>query len=203
MTLAGKSRKDVLTEFREAEILSAARQVFARQGFAEASMEDISQAAGLAKGTLYLYYHSKQELYRAALRAGLLDLCAALDRALGEAETATEAVQAYALTKIRFFDEHRDFFRIYHTEFGKAAGGAIDPEFRGLIEKHKEALARSIRRGGAAKGLNAAAASKAADAVADLTRGIVLRRLMGESEEKAEKEVAFVVDLAKKAMGCR
>ena len=74
MPVAGRTRKDVVTEFREAEILQAARQVFARQGFADASMEEIAQVAGLAKGTLYLYYDSKRELYRAALRAGLVEL---------------------------------------------------------------------------------------------------------------------------------
>jgi AcrR family transcriptional regulator len=203
MTVDGKTRKDVLTEFREAEILAAARQVFAREGFAEASMEGISHAAGLAKGTLYLYYSSKQDLYRAALRAGLLEFSAALEKALGEAATVTAAVQAYATTKIRFFDAQRDFFRIYHTEFGKAAGGAVDPEFRQLIEKHRAMLARAIRRASPGKGLTPAAAARAADAVADLTRGVVLRRLMGQSEEDVEKEVAFVVELARKALGRR
>ena len=81
MPVAGKTRKDVVTEFREAEILQAARQVFARRGFADASMEEIAQAAGLAKGTLYLYYDSKRELYTAALRAGLVELAEAVERA--------------------------------------------------------------------------------------------------------------------------
>ena len=88
MPVAGRTRKDVVTEFREAEILQAARQVFAREGFADASMEEIAQVAGLAKGTLYLYYDSKRELYRAALRAGLVELCDTLQRAIGKAGTA-------------------------------------------------------------------------------------------------------------------
>src|SRR4249919_3784848 len=98
MPVAGKTRRDVVTEFREAEILQAARQVFARRGFADASMEDIAQVAGLAKGTLYLYYDSKRELYRAALRAGLVELCDALERAIDKAPSLPAKLQAYVTT---------------------------------------------------------------------------------------------------------
>lgn len=201
--VAGKTRKDVVTEFREAEILQAAREVFARRGFAEASMEEIAQEAGLAKGTLYLYYESKRELYRAAIRAGLLELCGALERAIEHAPSLSAKLEAYVTTKVAYFDEHRDFFRIYLAEFGQAACGAVDPYFRDLSLRQSRLLESAIREGtrGQAK---PAAAEEAAHAVSDLTRGVILRRLMGwSSEQKAEKEVAFVVDFAKKALGCR
>ena len=49
--------------------------------------------AGLAKGTLYLYYDSKRELYRAALRAGLVELCEAIERAVAAAPLARRAAR--------------------------------------------------------------------------------------------------------------
>jgi len=201
--LAGKTRKDVVTEFREAEILQAARQVFARRGFADASMEDIAQVAGLAKGTLYLYYESKRELYRAAIRAGLVELCDALERAIDGVPNLSAQLEAYVTTKVAYFDEHRDFFRIYLAEFGHAACGAIDPYFRDLSLRQSRLLESAIRAGAKGAG-RAVAAQEAAYAISDLTRGVILRRLMGwSSEPKAEKEVAFVVDFAKKALGLR
>jgi AcrR family transcriptional regulator len=204
MPLAGKSRKDVVTEFREAEILAAARQVFARRGFAEASMEEISQVAGLAKGTLYLYYESKRDLYRAALRAGLLELGEAVERAVAQAPSLGAGLEAYVTTKVAYFDEHRDFFRIYLAEFGQAGCGSMDPHFRDVSLRQGKILQRVIReaiRNGTAR---AVSAEEAAFAVADMTRGVVLRRVMGLSDAaKAKKEVAFVVDFAKKALGCR
>ena len=203
--VAGKTRKDVVTEFREAEILEAARRVFARRGFADAAMEEIAQVAGLAKGTLYLYYDSKRELYQASLRAGLLELCDALERAIERAPTLAARLEAYVTTKVAYFDEHRDFFRIYLAEFGQAACGAMDPQFRDLSLRQSRMLEAAIReaaKAGGAKG--AVAAQEAAHAVSDLTRGVILRRLMGWSgEPNAEKEVAFVVEFAKKALGCR
>jgi AcrR family transcriptional regulator len=201
--VAGKTRKDVVTEFREAEILQAARQVFARRGFADASMEEIAQVAEVAKGTLYLYYASKRELYRAALRAGLVELCEALERAIEAAPTLSLRLAAYVATKVAYFDEHRDFFRIYLAEFGHAACGSMDPYFRDLSQRQSGLLQAAIREGLRGSG-RAVAAEEAAHAVSDLTRGVILRRLMGwSSDPKPEKEVAFVVDFAKKALGLR
>jgi AcrR family transcriptional regulator len=202
MPVAGRTRKDVVTEFREAEILEAARQVFARRGFAEASMDEIAHAAGLAKGTIYLYYPSKRELYRAALRAGLVELVGAVERAMAKAPTLGARLEAYVTTKVAYFDEHSDFFRIYFAEFGNAVCGSSDPYFRDLSLRQVGLLEGVIREG--TRGVSQRAAREAAYAVADLTRGVILRRLTGWSREpKAEKEVAFVVDFAKKAIGCR
>ncbi|HVB38785.1 MAG TPA: helix-turn-helix domain-containing protein, partial [Vicinamibacterales bacterium] len=65
MPLEGRTKQDVLSEFRCAEILTAARGVFARKGYQAATMDDIAGAAGVGKGTLYLYYRSKRDIYLA------------------------------------------------------------------------------------------------------------------------------------------
>lgn len=204
MPIAGRTRKDVVTEFREAEILTAARHIFARRGFAEASMEEISHAAGLAKGTLYLYYDSKQDLYRAALRAGISELCETLEHGLQTAPSLAARIEAYVTTKVAYFEEHRDFFQIYLAEFGHAACGAFNPDFQDLAQRQKQILVRAIREKGRGRGVGPLAAEQAAHAVSDLTRGVILRRLMGWTDAASvKKEVAFVVDFAKRALGCR
>jgi AcrR family transcriptional regulator len=52
-------KQKVVAEFRRSEILAAATKVFATKGFVATRMEDIAKAARLAKGTLYLYFQSK------------------------------------------------------------------------------------------------------------------------------------------------
>lgn len=54
---------------RTEQIILAAMQVFAARGFADARMEDIAEAAGLSKGTLYLYFDSKDAVIEAILNA--------------------------------------------------------------------------------------------------------------------------------------
>jgi TetR/AcrR family transcriptional regulator len=56
-------------EARPDEILDAALDVFGEQGFARARLEDVAQRAGVSKGTLYLYFDSKETLFREMVRA--------------------------------------------------------------------------------------------------------------------------------------
>lgn len=56
-------------EARPDEILDAALHVFGEQGFARTRLEDVAKRAGVSKGTLYLYFKSKEELFRAMARA--------------------------------------------------------------------------------------------------------------------------------------
>ena len=64
MTKLPRRRKDT----RPAELLDAALAVFADKGFTAARMEDIAARAGAAKGTLYLYFPSKEAVFEALVR---------------------------------------------------------------------------------------------------------------------------------------
>jgi AcrR family transcriptional regulator len=55
-------------QHRPPEILAAALHSFAQRGFAATRMDEIARAAGIGKGTLYLYYPTKEDLFRALVR---------------------------------------------------------------------------------------------------------------------------------------
>lgn len=55
-------------EARPAEILAAALTVFIEQGFAAAKLEEVAKRAGIAKGTLYRYFDTKEDLFRAVVQ---------------------------------------------------------------------------------------------------------------------------------------
>ena len=59
-------------EARPDEILAAALTSFAARGFAATRLEDVAARAGISKGTLYLYFKSKEELFEAVVRTRLL-----------------------------------------------------------------------------------------------------------------------------------
>jgi AcrR family transcriptional regulator len=63
-----RRRKDA----RPDEILAAALASFAERGFAATRLEDVAARAGISKGTLYLYFKGKEELFEAVVRATLL-----------------------------------------------------------------------------------------------------------------------------------
>jgi AcrR family transcriptional regulator len=57
---------------RPGEILSAALASFAERGFAATRLDEVAARAGVTKGTLYLYFHSKEELFKAVVRQELV-----------------------------------------------------------------------------------------------------------------------------------
>lgn len=69
-TRARRRRK----EARPSEILDAGFEAFAEKGFLGTSMDDVAVRAGVAKGTVYLYFESKEALFAAAVRARIVPL---------------------------------------------------------------------------------------------------------------------------------
>jgi AcrR family transcriptional regulator len=63
-------RKDA----RPAELRAAALDLFVERGYAATRLDDIAARAGVGKGTLYLYYASKEDLFKAVIREGLVPL---------------------------------------------------------------------------------------------------------------------------------
>ena len=90
MTPLPRRRKDT----RPAELLDAALAVFAEKGFAAARMEDIAARAGAAKGTLYLYFPSKEAVFEALVRTMIVPNLALAEAALAEHRRTGRAAAA-------------------------------------------------------------------------------------------------------------
>ena len=58
-------------EARPAELLSAALDLFVEKGFAATRVEEVAQRAGVSKGTVFLYFATKEELFKAVVRKNL------------------------------------------------------------------------------------------------------------------------------------
>jgi len=69
-----------------AKLVRAAREVFSRQRFDEVRITDITAGAGVASGTFYTYFHSKEEVFREVASRVLEEMSAAPRRAPGEIE---------------------------------------------------------------------------------------------------------------------
>jgi AcrR family transcriptional regulator len=71
-------------EARPAELLAAALACFKERGFAATRLDDVAAQAGVTKGTIYLYYPSKEELFKAVVRGELVPNIERLEAALDE-----------------------------------------------------------------------------------------------------------------------
>ena len=80
-----------LPEERPRQILDAALTVFAERGLAAARLDDIAKRAGLSKGTIYLYFPNKEELFREVIRHSVV---AFIERGEAQVEALADPLQA-------------------------------------------------------------------------------------------------------------
>ncbi len=79
-------------EARPSEILDAALDVFAEKGFAAARLDEIAARAGVSKGTLYLYFASKEELLKAVVQTDIVGMIAEGRAMIEQFEGPTDAL---------------------------------------------------------------------------------------------------------------
>jgi AcrR family transcriptional regulator len=192
-----RTKHEVVTEFRCSEIMDAARYVFAHKGFTATTMEDIAERAGIAKGTLYLYYHSKRELFLGALVQGIRQLSADTVRKVETASGVLGKIEAFVRTRVEYFENNRDFFLIYHSEIGdllvhpaKQAGESAEL----YLDQARllEAVLNEAELNGEVRALRAGAA---AFTICDITRSVIVQRLLGWSTATIEEDLQHVISL--------
>ena len=144
---ANKTRADRSAARREA-ILEAALDEFAARGFAAARLDDVARRAGVAKGTIYLHFRDKQELFEELVRTMLVPHIAALEM-LATAEGSPRALGEFVLNHfVRDVLGTRvaDVIRLVIQE-GSRFPEIADFYFREVVQRAIVALSRLLRRG--------------------------------------------------------
>jgi AcrR family transcriptional regulator len=108
-----------LPEQRPSQIMDAALEVFGEHGLAATRLEDIAKRAGLSKGTIYLYFPNKEELFREMIRHTVVAQIERREQLMNDpSSSSTELI-------VRFMREHWKFtrsaqfaplFRLIHVE---------------------------------------------------------------------------------------
>jgi AcrR family transcriptional regulator len=195
MPSGSRSKADIVAEFRSAEIMAAARDVFARNGFSDTTMDDIAEAAGLAKGTLYLYFKSKRDLYMAALKQGISELNAQTIEAVEAARGAQEKIRALVSTRIAYAEENREFCKIYYSELGNLVHPVPTiAEFKKMYMQQVEYVTGVLEAAAGSGEIRAGSARPMALMIYDLTRGSNARRLLGWTKEDRAKEIDAICE---------
>jgi TetR/AcrR family transcriptional regulator len=107
-------RKEREKEHRKEEILDAAQKLFFEKGLTTATMDEIAEAAELSKGTLYLYYKSKEDMYLAVLMRGMDVLYKIYEPIVASDDSTVKKLVKFGDTYKNFFRSHRNFFRMFH-----------------------------------------------------------------------------------------
>jgi AcrR family transcriptional regulator len=112
----GRPKDQGLTERRTEEILSVATEAFAENGLRGTDMQEIADRCGVAKGTVYLYFPGKDELFLATVRRVIDRLGDAIRPVFTEEVMVTEKARRLIEAFIRFFDENPEFVEVLVLE---------------------------------------------------------------------------------------
>ncbi|MBN2681896.1 MAG: TetR/AcrR family transcriptional regulator [Bacteroidales bacterium] len=103
-------RKEREKEQRRNDIIDAAERVFLKKGFENATVDHVAEEAELSKGTVYLYFNSKEELHFAINLRGMEILNSLIQQAYNPDKDAIANLEIMGMIFIRFAEEHQIFF---------------------------------------------------------------------------------------------
>jgi AcrR family transcriptional regulator len=111
------SRKERERLARRAEILDAAKKVFAKKGYHEATIAEIATEAELAQGTIYLYFESKDHLFFSLIEEKIDELTEAVSEVIeSDEEDTIKKIENVVRTQLEFFENDKDFFTLLSSE---------------------------------------------------------------------------------------
>lgn len=113
---------------RERQILDAAVRVFGEQGFHQASMDAISETAGISKPMIYAYLGSKDELFVACIRREATRLIDSLDNAVGTSSNPEQQLWRGLLVFFEYVGANRLSWTVLHRQAG-SSGEPFTGEF--------------------------------------------------------------------------
>jgi AcrR family transcriptional regulator len=107
-------RKEREKEHRKEEIIDAAQKVFFERGLFVATMDEIAEAAELSKGTLYLYYKSKEDLYLAVMMRGTQKLTEMFQQVIDSEASVLKKIVKLGEAYTEFSKTLPNYFRMFH-----------------------------------------------------------------------------------------
>jgi AcrR family transcriptional regulator len=191
-----QSKDEVLKVFRTGEIIDAARRVIMEVGYPDASMDRIAQEAGVAKGTLYLYFKNKDELLA---RTFAEEHDQMMDRLRKSAQTVsgyTEQLRSLVRETMEHAVDHQAFRQALHgapdiSPFGTSTSSS---EIRREVEDYGGFVAEILEKGMQAGEFRKGNAAKFAMYLTQLVAGAVTAQLRKPEDDACLTSAEEITD---------
>src|SRR5205085_3296533 len=109
----GRPREEGLAGRRKEEILDAATVCFAQLGYRLTDIQLVANQLDVAKGTIYHYFPSKEQLFLAAVDRGVKQLALAVDTAVHDVTEPLERIRCAIRAYLQFFSEHPEIVELF------------------------------------------------------------------------------------------
>jgi AcrR family transcriptional regulator len=181
-----------MREATRQRILREAAREFARLGFDQANINLIAEQAGIGKGTIYLYFENKRELFLAMLRSIAQTQLATVRTALAAQGTLAERLEGLFRAFARLSAEDSDSFNVYMSAL-YGVNRAFQAEATKLLRDYLAVIAMVLEQSQATGEIRACNVEAAALLVLSLTESYILSaRVLGWSEQTINQQAATV-----------
>jgi len=198
--MSTRTKTNVVTDFRRSQILEAARVTVARHGLAKTTVDHIARAAKVAKGTIYLYYRSKDAIVRDALDEGLAALEAATVPAITAPGTVEERLHRFLSGMLGHFDRERDFVELCQLELGADMRRHARQTFGRIYEAQTRAWETVLASAEGRKAAPGPNPRHTALVLVGLAHGLAVQRLRGWTDLSLEAEAAHATAMLWKGL---
>ncbi|MBW2039604.1 MAG: TetR/AcrR family transcriptional regulator [Deltaproteobacteria bacterium] len=144
----GRREKERLA--RRREILAAAERLFATKGFSKTTMAEIAEESEFALATIYQFFKGKDEIYFTLIEEKSELLFSVIKEAIKGIPSSIEKIKRLIEIELNFFEEDRDFFKIFITErsgFEWSAREEREEKIRRMYDSYIQLIAKVIREG--------------------------------------------------------
>ncbi len=174
-------------------ILAAARRMLVKRGFQDIVLDDIAREAGVAKGTLFLHFKDKEEMFFAAF-ADLVDgLGLELETLPKTGLAGKELLVAAAKVVLTHFDHSRDFMAQFSTGRFPGCGDRSCEKLMERLRTNHARLRSILVLASADGGKSAADLGFAVGAFFGLCRAATMRKIIEKHNKPLEREAESVV----------
>ncbi|GCE15765.1 TetR/AcrR family transcriptional regulator [Tengunoibacter tsumagoiensis] len=195
--------KIVDEQMREAtrrHIIHQAASEFARLGFDQANINTIAEQAGIGKGTIYLYFENKRELFLAMLRLIAQEHIAAIRTALAQDGTIEQRLEWLFGAFARLAQQERDSFNVYMSAL-YGVNRSFQAEATRLLRDYVTTIALLLEQSQARGEIECSDVEATALMILSLTESYILSAIvLGQSEQKILSQANLISKLVLKGL---
>ncbi len=199
--LKQRGRPRLNPDARRSQILDVATRVFSESGYRASDMQGIADALGIAKGTIYLYFKSKKELFLAAVQLAIESLAGRIEKEVRMASGPLEKVKAIVGAHFSFSNENRPLAEIITQERGEFLTHAEKTYYRVFSENARH-LEKILRDGIADGVFREADVEQTTGILANLLAGTIYMYILGQGRNNAGPSVDAITDFLLNGILC-
>ncbi len=177
----------IKTEIR-AQIVAVARKIFTRYGFRKTTMEQIAASSRMGKSSIYYYFSSKEEIFRAVVEKEADELKQKLDRTIHKDDAPVNKLKTYILFRLHHLRTVENFYAALNDEYLSHMEFIL--EIRRSIDMEERQMVREILEEGMQDGSFQVTSSEiGAIAITTMMKGLELPLLLSDAHKKDREEL--------------